>query len=182
MRPSSSSDPNATHRATTPVFIDFFAKEAAEQQERTNTIAQQGPFAELNPSGTSPRYRPESTADAGPSTASHVTIITIQRYLIEKGYEAKNFLKDETIQRRLNAANLSAETLLAALQTTHNPHHALLSQLHMHQHEQTELKYMLAGITFSCVGFRPAIKEIVQNADNNPDQLITNLLQYMRNR
>ena len=182
MRPSSSSDPNAAHRATTPEFIDFFAKEAAEQQERTYTIAQQGPFAELNPRGRSPRYRPDSTAAAGPSTASHVTIITIQRYLIEKGYQAQNFLKDETIQRRLNTANLSAETLLAALQTAHSPHHSLLTRLSMRHHEQTELRYMLAGITFSCAGFRPAIKEVVQNANNNPDQLITNLLQYVRSR
>ena len=182
MRPSSSSDPNATHRATTPVFIDFFAKEAAEEQERTTTIAHQGPFAELSPRDTSPSYRPNSTADAGPSATPHVTIITIQRYLIEKGYKTQNFLKYETIQRRLNGANLSAETLLAALQTVHNPQHSLLARLSMRHHEQTELRYMLAGITFSCAGFRPAIKEVVQNANNNPDQLITNLLQYVRSR
>ena len=180
MRPSSSSDPNALHRATTPVFIDFFAKEAAEQQERTATIGQQDPFAELRPRRTSPSHRPDAIADAGPSAHLPVTVRTLRDFLLSKGHPAGRHIHDATIQRRLDAVNLGAETLLAALEITHTPGHSLLRRLAMTQTECLRVTNKLKSIVNNSSGFTQGIIGAAQRSNNNPNQLIINILELVR--
>ena len=180
MRPSFSSNPNAPHRATTPVLIDFFAKEAAEQQERTATIGRQSPVAELNPRGTSLRHRPDFTTDAGPSADSPVTVSSLRNFLRSKGHPVGQHIYEETIQSRLNAANLSAETLLTALEITHTPDHPLLRTLAVSKSECQKVINRLKRIVNHSSGFTPEIIGAAQGSNNNPDQLIRNCLQLVR--
>ena len=180
MRPSSSSDSSAPHQTTTPVFIDFFAKEAAEQQERTATIGQQSQFAALNPRGTSSISRPDVNADAGPSAHLPVTVSTIRNFLLAKQHPDSQLIYDDTVRERLNEGNLSAETLLIALQTVHDANHPLLARLGVNDQEQRELVARLSGIVTNRSGFLPPIKKLVVQANNNPDQLIAAILEYLR--
>ena len=175
MRPSSSSNPNAPHRATTPVFIDFFAKEAAEQQERIATVGQQSSFAEL-----SPRHHPDAIANVGPSADSPVTVSSLRDFLRSKGHPAGQYIYDETIQSRLNAVNLSAETLLAALEIIHTPDHALLITLGVSGTERLRVTNKLKGLVNRSSGFTPEIIGAAQRSNNNPNQLINNFLQLVR--
>ena len=180
MRPSSSSNPNASHRATTPVLIDFFAKEAAEHHERTATIGQQSPFAELNPRGTSPRDRPEFTAHAGRSADTNVNVSTLRNFLQSKGHPVGLHIYEETIQSRLNAANLSAETLLTALEITHTPDHPLLRTLAVSKNDCQRVLNRLKGIVNHSSGFTPDIVGAAQRSNNDPNQLIRHFLQLVR--
>ena len=175
MRPSSSSDSNASHRATSPVFIDFFAKEAAEQQERTAPIDRQDPFAEL-----SPRHRPDATTDAGPSADSPVTVRSLRDFLRAKGQPSGLRIGDEIVQRRLNVVNLSAETLLAALEIINTPNHSLLRTLEMSQTECLRITNKLRGIVNNSGGFQPKVMAASQRSNNDPHQLIRNFLQLIR--
>ena len=175
MRSSSSSDPNAPLRATTPVFIDFFAKEEAEQQERTATVGQQGHFADL-----SPRHRPDATADAGPSARLPVTVNTIRSFLHSKGHSRVHRVYDDTVQVRLNDGNLSAATLLAALEIIHTPDHSLLKTLGVSQTERLRVTNKLKAIVNETRGFLPEIQSAAQRSNNDPDQLIRNFLQLVR--
>ena len=175
MRPSSSSDPNAPHRATTPEFIDFFAKEAAEQQERSVTIDRKSPFAEL-----SPRHRPDAIVDAGPSANLPVTVSALRSFLESKGHPDGQLKFDEAVQIRLNTANLSVETLLAALEIIHTPDHALLITLGVNETERLRVTNKLKGIVNHATGFKPEIIGAAQRSNNNPNQLINNFLQLVR--
>ena len=183
MRPSSSSAPNAPDRAKQPVLIDFFAKEKeeAEPQERENTNNQQNPLAEL-----SPRSRAHSTAlDAraevvGPSTDADVSLYTIQRYLRQKGYEPRDFLRYNAVQSRLDSTNLSAKTLLDALKIAEQANHPLWATLNVNADERSDLIHRLTGIVTRVQGFKKGIKTVVQNSNNDPGQLIANILEYQR--
>ena len=184
MRPSSpsSSDPNAPYRAATPVFIDFFAKEAAEQQERTSSICQQSPFAELSPKIATPSHRLNAIADTSTSADSHVTIGSLRSFLRSNGRSAGGHMYDPTIQGRLDAANLSAETLLAALEIIETPNHPLLETMGLENTESHSIFSKLAGIVNHSGGFTIELRRAAQRANNNPDQLIANLLQLIRSR
>ena len=181
MRPSLL-DINTSYQAALKSIEDhLFSDEEKEQPEIVAANSQQTPFTGLSPGHIAQSNRPNTTSEVGTSTASQVTIITIQRYLLERGYEANSFLLDAAIQRRLNAGNFSAETLLVAMQTVNNPHHPLMARLSVRDQELAELSVILAGITTMYAGFPPMIRTAIRNANNNPDQLIINLLQNLRN-
>lgn len=175
MRPSSSSNLNAPDRATSPMFIDFFAKEAAEHQERIASIGQQGPLTEL-----SPRHRAGTIADVGPSANLPVTISTLRNFLSSKGHPIGQHIYDATIQSRLIAANLSTETLLTALEITHTPNHPLLKTLGLNKTECLRLINKLKGIVNHSAGFSSKVIDAAQRSNNNPNQLIINFLPLVR--
>ena len=184
MRPSSSSssDPNAPYRAAIASLVDcnFFVDDGAEQPETVAANSQQTPFTGLNPGPiVAQSNRPNTTSEVGTSTASPVTVGTIQQYLHEKGYPDSR-LMDLAIRIRLNSANLSAGTLLSALQITHDANHSLLASLSVSNQEREILISKLVGILINTTGFRGEIKNICQNCNNNPNYLIANLLQYLR--
>ena len=209
-RPSST-DPNAAYRDAIAAFADNRIQEGDRDDESNYETAQNQPnsLAGLNPRRTTNQDRlnaiahnlgsgvrvamemmtpstiPPATADTATSSASPVTIDTIRQYLRERGHInnewARQSLNDLNTQNRLNSANLSAKTLLIALQIAHNPNHPLLERLGVKDNEHEPLIARLAGIVMSKVGFRSSIKTLALNANDNPDQLITNLLQYVRN-
>ena len=172
-------DPHAPYRATTPTLIDFFAKESAEQQEIADANTQQNPIARLAPTETPKTTLSSAIAHVGSSAAPPVTIITIQRYLLEKGYVANSFLLDETIQYRFNAANISAQTLLSALQIAYEADHPSLARFGLSDNERSIVIKRLAGMTQHGSKFRQTLKA-AQNSNNNPEQLIANLLELIR--
>ena len=172
-------DPNASYRATTPTLIDFFAKEGPEQPEIADANTQQNPFAPIAPMETRQTSLPAAIAHVGSSAAPPATIITIQRYLLEKGYAASSFLTDETIQYRFNAANISAQTLLSALQIAYDAHHPFIARFGMSDKERFILIKRLVGITQHDSRFRQTLKA-AQKSNNNPEQLIANLLELIR--
>ena len=160
---SSSSNRNAPYSPPSPQFIDFFARER-EQSDLAN--------ASLPP-----------TADHGAASAlTAVGIQQVQQYLIDQGYELpRGFLTDVAIQNRLHSADLSAATLLSALQTLYNPQHPLLITLGVSDHELTTLRNRLAGIVSNRSGFLTPIRTEVLQSNDNPELLIRNLLSYLRN-
>ena len=181
MRPSSSYEPNAPYRASTPVLIDFFAKEAAEQQERANASTPYSLFAGLSPRGASPSNRSDASVDAGTSSASPVTVSSLRSFLRSKGCPAGHHIHEGTIQSRLNSANLSAETLLTAIETAHDANHPLWATLSINAYERSELMNRLGGIVTNSGGFKKGIRAAAQNSNNDPQQLIANILHYLRN-
>ena len=182
MRPSSS-DPNEPYRAAIASLVDcnFFADEPTEQLETSHPTSHQDSFSELRPRSTTQSLVPGASAEIGTSTASPITVSTIRQYLLEKRLVNKFFLMDMTIQDRLNEGNLSAETLLVALQTVHNDNHPLLARLGVRDLERSELIYRLAGIATNSAGFRKKMKTAAQSANNNPDQFVAAVLGQIRN-
>ena len=134
---------------------------------------------------TPEQARPENVA--GPSNAGvvstqvaanpHTTVRDIQQYLRAMGYSDIN-MRDEAVQLRLNSANISADTILAALQTLHDANHPLLVSLNVRNNARLKLINRLVGLLNRIQGFRPEIRSAIQRANNNPDQLIANLLQF----
>ena len=184
MRPSSSSspDPNAPYRAAIASLVDcnFFADEPTEQLQTSHPTSHQDSFSELRPRGTTQSLVPGASAEIGTSTASPITVSTIQQYLLDKRL-VNYFLTESTILNRLNSVNLRAETLLAALKIVNDASHPLLARLGVRDQERTELIYRLAGITANTAGFFIAIRMAAQNANNNPYQLVAAILQHIRN-
>ena len=184
MRPSSSSDPNAPYRAAIASLADcnFFTDEQAEQPDTHNAARQHSPFAGLTPRGASSSNDLSSVADAVPPSASQVTIATIKDYLRDKGHlHSDASLKDTTIENRLNSTNISRETLLNAIKTACNPDHPLLATLSINPYERYELINRLDGIVSHKQGFRQEIRSAMQKSNNDPEQLIANILNHLRN-
>ena len=181
MRPSSS-DPNSPYRAAIASLADcnFFShEEPVEQADSGNTTSQPPFFAGLHARRTMHGIVPHAASNIAPLPSAPITISTLQRYLIENGYSAHRFLADGTIQLRLQSGNISAETLLAALQIAHNPNHSLFNRLRTSNETRAEIIYRLAGIMTNDSGFHQAIRREIRNAENNPEQLIRNLLEFL---
>ena len=181
MRPSSSSDPNAPYRAAIASLVDcnFFADEQAELPDIAYTARQHSPFAELSP--TTPFLSNDTSpiANAGQSSASHVTIDTMKNYLRAKGYRCTQMM-DTTLIDRLNSANLRVETLFAAIKTVHNADHPLLATLNVNVSERYDLINRLVVIASASYGYHSRIKAAIENNNNDPEQLIANILNYVR--
>ena len=180
MRPSSSSsfDPNAPYRAAIASLVDcnFFADEGAGQPETVSDNRQQTPFAGLRPGHIAQSNSYTMTPEVGISTAPQVTASTIQQYLLAMGYDSNGFLLETTMQSRLNEGKLSAETLLIALQTVHEADHPLFAALGMRYAEKSLIITKLSGIITHRNGFPKSLRKVIQNCNNNPDQLIANVL------
>ena len=184
MRPSSSSDPNAPYRAAIASLVDcnFFANEQAEQPDVANAAYEHCPFNELSPRRVCSSDPSHVISDAGPSSASNVTVDTIKDYLRERGHVHGDLsLKDTTIEKRLNSTNISIETLLTAIKIACNPDHPLLATLSINPYERYELINRLDRIVSHKQGFRQEIKSAMQKSNNDPEQLIANILNHLRN-
>ena len=179
MRPSPSNINIAYQAALKSLEDHLFSDEETEQPETVAANNPQTPFTGLSPGRRDQSNRPNTASEVGTSTASPVTVSTIQQYLHEKGYPDSR-LMDLAIRIRLSSANLSAGTLLSALQITHDANHSLLASLSMSNQEREIVISKLVGIITHTTGFRAKIKNSCQNANNNPEQLIANLLQYVR--
>ena len=183
MRPSrpSSTDSNALYRATTPTLIDFFAKEREEQQEIADANLQQNPLAPLSPRRTTDSIVATATEDVGPSHIPYVNLGRLRQYIQQSGYPGSTYLKNTTVHSRLDSVNLSTGALFNALQIVQNAHHPSLANLGISEIERNTLIHKLVGIVNQAAGFRPAIKTAALNAHNDPQQLIANLLECVRN-
>ena len=181
MRPSSSSDPNAPYRAAIASLVDcnFFKDEQAEQPDVAHASYEHSPFVGLSPRGASSSNPCHAIEDRGASSASQVTIETVLEYLSERGRGSQ--LVYGTINNRLNSSNLSAATLLSALKAADTTHYPLWATLGVSAYERAELINRLSGIVTNGGGFKKGIKAAVQNSNNDPEQLIANVLQYGRN-
>ena len=182
MRPSSSSDPNAPYRAAIASLVDcnFFADGQAEQPDAAHTTPHDSPFAEISPRRASSSNSANAIADASRSSASNVNIRTIKQYLVEMGHTNIDRLKDKVIQNRLDLSNLSAKTLLSAIQFAYDINRPLPENLTISREERAELIYRLAGIITNKSGFLEGTKAAAQNSNNNSEKFITLLIQYIR--
>lgn len=179
MRPSST-DPNASYSTTTPTFIDFFAREREEQQETAGMHPQHDILAGLSHRGPTQPGVSSSTADGHHSAGQGNGIQTIQLLLLQNGIQPESFLRDETVQARLQSGNLRPETLVVALQIAHTANHPLLVGFGVKKRELESLKQRLTGIVTNTHGFLSPIRAAAQNSNNNPNQLIANILDHIR--
>ena len=184
MRPSSSSsnDPNAPYRNAIASLADcnFFAYEEDALDQSANNESVQNPFAGLIPRRPIQTDRPSASTDAGTSTGSQVTIGTILQYLEEKEIRLHKNIHDTTASRRLHAHDLSPETMLAAIKIAYDTNHPLLATLSANDDERYALISRLSGVVTQAQSFRPGIRQAFSNSNNNPEQLIANVLQYIR--
>ena len=119
-----------------------------------------------------------STTDDATSSAAPVTVNTIRAYLRARG--GVEGVSETTLQNRLYSADLSAETLFFALQVLADADHPLLSQLNMGNKDRDKVMYRLTGIAMNKSGFLEPIRNVAKNAQDNPEQLIANMLEYVR--
>ena len=182
MRPSSNSDPNAPYRNAIASLVDctFLTNENAEQNEIDHTTYPHSSLAELSPRGASSSHPAHVVEDAGPSSASQVNIDTVRQYLLEKGHSNTNYLKDRIVNNRINSANLDPGTLLSALQFVYDIRRPLPEGMTVSREDRAELIYRLAAVITNKSGFYEGTKVAAQNSNNDPEKLITNFLQYMR--
>ena len=110
---------------------------------------------------------------------ARITLRTIRQYLRQKGYSTR-CVTAESIQSRLASVNLSVAVLLIALQTVHSCNHPVLRALNVSAYEQEALIFRLSGIVINKSGFRQAIQTCVLGANNDPNRLISNILQLIR--
>ena len=192
MRPasSSSSDPNAPYRAAIASLVDcnFFADEKPEQPDTTDLTNPQMNLQTYQPDvfdGISPRRFtqstcPNPTAEATlPLAAAPVSIATIRQYLRDQGHP-NGHIRDATVESRLFSTNLSAETLLTAIQIAHDANHALLVRLGVSLNDRIILIARLNGIVLTSQGFFTGMRKAVKRANNDPYQLIACILEYLR--
>ena len=126
---------------------------------------------------------------AGPSNAAAVasqvaanpdiTVRDVQEYLRTMGYQNIN-MSDQTVRIRLDSARTSAATILTALQILHDANHPLHARFDIRNNKRQRLIDRLIGIVNRTPAFRAEIRAAVQGANNNPEQLIVNLLPFAR--
>ena len=165
---SSSSDPNAPYHAAIASLVDcnFFADAKPEQPDITYLMNQKTNQHDSF-EGISPRRLTQSTclnrtAEATLSSAAAlVTIATIRQYLRDQGYSGGR-IRDATVESRLFSTNLSAKTLLTALQIAHDANHALLVRLGVNSNDREILVARLNGIMLTSQGFFTGMRKAKQ--------------------
>ena len=161
----------------------LFTDEETDAPERANPPSSIGAFAAMSHPEKTRFHRSDVPLEASTSSASsapHVTVNTIQQYLREKGHTGAS-IRDSALQIRLNSANLSPQTFLAALQIVHTPGNPLLVNLAVKNNEHAKLIARLEGMTTTVQGFGPAIRVAALNANNDPIKLVASMLAYVRN-
>ena len=127
--------------------------------------------------------------DVGPSNAAtatgqvaanpQISARDIQQYLRAMGY-ADITMADQTLRIRLESANVSAETILRSLEILHDPNHPLLTHLGIRNNKRLKLIDKFIGFASRTQGFRVEIRSAMQGANDNPEQLIANLMPFAR--
>ena len=186
MRPSSTSstDPNAPYRDAIASLADgnVFANTQADSSETSHPTHPQTSFAGLNP----PRNRGGSASNASASVASastatpQVTISAFKNYLSAMGYLDADAVRLVTVANRLNKTDLRPQTLYDAMQILHQANHPLFAELNLTNQEIRELQHRIAGIVTNKGGFMLPMQKIFQECNNNPKQLIIDILAYVR--
>ena len=191
MRPSSSSssssDPNAPYRDAIARLADcnFFAPEAPEQADATHwlkpfqPLQPSQPFAALSPRSSTDRTDLTTMTHPAPSSYAPVTTSFIQQYLTAMGY-GEHFLRDSIIKNRLDSGNLSAQTVFNALQIAHDPNHPFFFDSPLNISQQMTLINKLVGIFINASGFRKFIQTAARNSNDDPYQLIREILRFIR--
>ena len=162
-----------------PIAI-FLANEPIEQANTAPTAHQPNPWAELSPRRAllSPCYT--GVADAGTSSAPRITVGTILEYLRPSGHQCDN-LRFETIIDCLRLINICPTTLFKAIEAAYDAHHPLLANLRVNGLERSELITRLAGIVTRKYMLKQMIKTIALNCQYNPEQLLRNFINHIRN-
>ena len=125
------------------------------------------------------RERAAAQTEMATSSRAYVTVDTLRQYLSETGHRGE-YMADETIESLLRQSNVSTETLLTALQTAQNLNHPLWANLGANTRQRARVFAKLSGIVNNKSGFRYPMKDLLLNANNDPNQLIAVLLQYVR--
>lgn len=182
MHPSPFSNSNAPFQAAIASLVDcnILHDRQEEQADTTLTTQQHSPFAELKPRRASSTKSPSAIPKPRASLALHATIDEIKDYLRQLGLQCDD-LKYKTIINRLDLTNLSAETLFNAIKTANDANSPLLANLAVNGYERSELINRLAETVARRYGFREGIRAAIDNSNNNPHQVIINLLDYLRN-
>ena len=192
MRPSSSSssssDPNAPYLEAIASLADcnFFAPVEPAQADTTLWIQSSEPsqpFAALSArrSTDGTHLTPMTHPAPAPSSSSSVpvTINSIQQYLTAMGH-GEHFLRDSIIESRLDSGKLSAQTVFNALQIAHDSNHPFFVNLPLNIFEQVTLINKLVGIFINASGFRKTIQTAAINSNDDPCQLIRQILRLVR--
>ena len=194
MNPSHPLSPDGKRpsNTATPIFIDFFAKEREDQlesaKEREDHLEiacarhQQGPFAGLGLRRMmdSPRAAEVGTVEDDTEVTSAVTVETIRFYLSARPDFWQTFLKDSTIQNRLNSLTLSPATLLAALEIAYAPSHPIFTRFGARNNEREALVSRLVGIMTNVAGLRGPMRTIIANSNDDSTRLVESVFQYVR--
>lgn len=172
---------SASRIALQAIERHLFTDEEINAHERANPPSRGDAFAVNSPLEKTGFHRSDAMLEeASSSSASHVTVGTIQQYLREKGHAGAS-ISHSAVQMRLNSANLSPETLLTALQLLHTPGNQVLVSLGVNNNESMKLIARLKAFVMTVQGFRPAIQVAARSANNDPIQLIASMLAYVRN-
>lgn len=204
----SSNDPNAAYRNAIAAFSDnhtYIQNEQPNNEPHTELgLNQANMVAELNPRRMTNRDRlnaiarnigpnlgiaaymiengnsnTSETTEVATSSSSTATIATVRQYLGEKGYINGSDVPDETIQNRLESVNVSVQTLLIALEAAQDVNYPLLAHLGPNSLERFELISRLAGIINIPHILPHQFKAVLRSANDDPDQIITQLLHYI---
>ena len=127
----------------------------------------------------------EPSASCQPAVKSanitDANISTLRQYFHRMGLNFSSQLQDSTIRSRLQTANLSMATLIAAIDIAHTPNHPTLAAFNANENERHTVISCLAGCMHWKKGFNQQTITASLNADNNPDDLIAGLLLQLRN-
>ena len=154
-------------------------------RDRLNVIAHN-----LGPAGVrSVMERMAAEYAAGPShpteamtfpQQSYATLDTLRDYFDRLGIGYSARLQDMTIQFRLDSANLSVETLIAAMDIVRTPNHPTLIAFQVSENERHVMMTSLTKCMEWRGGFDQRVRDAALNANNDPHALVSNILFQMR--
>ena len=129
-----------------------------------------------NVAGPSIARVPSPQIAADPNTS----LSTIRQMISDTGLNHRRNLYDYVIQNRLESANLSQATFIAAMQMIQTPNHPALVAMGVNNDERNTILDYLVAVMSHRRGFNQITLEAGQNADNNPHNFIAGIIQQIR--
>ena len=184
-RPPFSADPHAASRtALASIEAHLFSyagddihppPEALAQNEWYFSEALQPRSHLIATGGTS---APRNLSNPPANAANEINMIF--QFLRDNRMTSREFLYEITIENRLNALHLSPSTLLSAIQIIHNPNHATLRALRLNNNQINQILNELLKILTQNTRLSHVLVSACQNANDNPDQLVTSIFRSFR--
>ena len=175
------SESNSLYRASlASIEANLSSAEETEHSEEEISRYQQQFFAELSTRRPIQTDRPSASTDAGTSTGAQVSLDTIVQYLRERGLRSESKMTNATVNYRLRSCNLSTETLFTAIRIADTPDHPLFDNLPATDKQRQLLIAKLSGIINNSQGLRQGLLTSVGSANNNSEQLIKNVLEFLK--
>lgn len=181
MRPTRpSADPNAPYRAAIQALAEGYPYVDLNESQTSTPTPSHELLSHLTRTQSVGSHQASSSREQPTSSSSQTQLLDELKIKLKNNGDHRALrLTDDTIMTRLRSINISLETLSEALKILDTPSHPTLRSLKMFDSEISSTQWSIGTILKGRLTKQDMI-EALQRANDDPEQLISEICHYNR--